>query len=159
MRSDSQVRVDRPLLEERLAALPPGGLALIAGSAGFGKSSAVASWCTRSGEPTRWLRATRDLRDALALAVDEDDGIRLPRLSRAMRRNADADAGVTALLSDLGAPSGGLTLVIDDADVDRVVSGIRTAANTGKIGDGKVWITSVERLVRIRTGEEGRDAI
>ncbi len=50
-------------------------------------------------------------------------------------------------------------LVIDDADVDRAVTAIRTAANTGKIGDGKVWITSVERLVRIRTGEEGRDAI
>jgi nitrogen regulatory protein P-II 1 len=52
-----------------------------------------------------------------------------------------------------------LELVIDDADVDKAVSAIRTAANTGKIGDGKVWITSVERLIRIRTGEEGRDAI
>ena len=50
-------------------------------------------------------------------------------------------------------------LVVDDADVDKAVSAIRAAANTGKIGDGKVWITSVERLVRIRTGEEGRDAI
>jgi nitrogen regulatory protein P-II 1 len=50
-------------------------------------------------------------------------------------------------------------LVVDDADVDKAVSAIRTAANTGKIGDGKVWITSVEKLVRIRTGEEGRDAI
>ena len=50
-------------------------------------------------------------------------------------------------------------IVADDADVDRVVAAIRTAANTGKIGDGKVWITSVERLVRIRTGEEGSDAI
>ena len=50
-------------------------------------------------------------------------------------------------------------LVVDDADVDKAISAIRSAANTGKIGDGKVWITSVERLVRIRTGEEGRDAI
>ena len=50
-------------------------------------------------------------------------------------------------------------LVVDDGDVDKAISTIRTAANTGKIGDGKVWITSVERLVRIRTGEEGRDAI
>jgi nitrogen regulatory protein P-II 1 len=50
-------------------------------------------------------------------------------------------------------------LVVDDGDVDKAISAIRTAANTGKIGDGKVWITSVERLVRIRTGEEGRDAI
>lgn len=52
-----------------------------------------------------------------------------------------------------------LELVIEDNDVDSVISAIRTAANTGKIGDGKVWITSVERLIRIRTGEEGRDAI
>ena len=50
-------------------------------------------------------------------------------------------------------------LVVDDGDVDKAISAIRNAANTGKIGDGKVWITSVERLVRIRTGEEGRDAI
>ncbi len=50
-------------------------------------------------------------------------------------------------------------LVVDDADVDKAISAIRSAANTGKIGDGKVWITSVEKLVRIRTGEEGRDAI
>ena len=52
-----------------------------------------------------------------------------------------------------------LELVIEDNDVDNVISAIRTAANTGKIGDGKVWITSVERPIRIRTGEEGRDAI
>ena len=52
-----------------------------------------------------------------------------------------------------------LELGIEDNDVDNVISAIRTAANTGKIGDGKVWITSVERLIRIRTGEEGRDAI
>ena len=52
-----------------------------------------------------------------------------------------------------------LELVIEDNDVDNVITAIRTAANTGKIGDGKVWITSVERLIRIRTGEEGSDAI
>ncbi|MBM3729495.1 MAG: P-II family nitrogen regulator [Actinobacteria bacterium] len=52
-----------------------------------------------------------------------------------------------------------IELVVDDTDVDKVVSAIRTTANTEKIGDGKIWITSIERLVRIRTGEEGRDAI
>ena len=50
-------------------------------------------------------------------------------------------------------------IVVDDADVNRVIEAVRTAANTGKIGDGKVWITNVDRLVRIRTGEEGSDAI
>ena len=50
-------------------------------------------------------------------------------------------------------------LVVDDSQVDSVVDTIRTAAATGKIGDGKIWITQVERLIRIRTGEEGKDAI
>ena len=50
-------------------------------------------------------------------------------------------------------------LVVDDADADRVVELIATAAQTGKIGDGKIWVTPVSRLVRIRTGEEGTDAV
>ena len=52
-----------------------------------------------------------------------------------------------------------LELVVDDAIVDTVIEALTTAANTGKIGDGKVWVSTVERLVRIRTGEEGADAI
>jgi nitrogen regulatory protein PII len=50
-------------------------------------------------------------------------------------------------------------LVVDDGQVDTAVDTIKTAASTGKIGDGKIWVTTVERLVRIRTGEEGADAI
>lgn len=52
-----------------------------------------------------------------------------------------------------------MELVVDDAQVDSVVDAIRAAAATGKIGDGKIWITEVTRLIRIRTGEEGTDAI
>jgi nitrogen regulatory protein P-II 1 len=52
-----------------------------------------------------------------------------------------------------------LQLVVDDGAVDAVVDAIRTAAATGQIGDGKIWVTPVERLVRIRTGEEGPAAI
>jgi len=52
-----------------------------------------------------------------------------------------------------------MELVVDDAQVDAVVDAIRAAANTGKIGDGKVWVTDISRLVRIRTGEEGTNAI
>ena len=52
-----------------------------------------------------------------------------------------------------------ITVVVDDGTVDAVVDAIAAAANTGKIGDGKIWVTSVDRLVRIRTGEEGADAI
>lgn len=50
-------------------------------------------------------------------------------------------------------------IVIDDSLTDQVVDVITKAAATGKIGDGKIWITDVSRLIRIRTGEEGSDAI
>lgn len=52
-----------------------------------------------------------------------------------------------------------IELVVDDAQVDSVVDTIKSAAATGKIGDGKIWITDISRLIRIRTGEEGSDAI
>ena len=52
-----------------------------------------------------------------------------------------------------------LTVVVDDGTVDAVVEAIAGSASTGKIGDGKIWVTSVDRLVRIRTGEEGADAL
>lgn len=49
--------------------------------------------------------------------------------------------------------------IIDDGDVTEVVEAIVTAARTDRIGDGKVWVTPVEDLVRIRTGETGADAV
>jgi len=49
--------------------------------------------------------------------------------------------------------------VVDDGDAERVAEVIVEAARTGKIGDGKVWITDVGTLVRIRTGERGPDAL
>ena len=50
-------------------------------------------------------------------------------------------------------------LLVDDADVERVLEAVIAAARTGKIGDGKVWVTAVEQVVRIRTGERGAEAI
>jgi nitrogen regulatory protein P-II 1 len=50
-------------------------------------------------------------------------------------------------------------VVVDDADAERVVNAIVQAARTDKIGDGKVWVTPVESIVRIRTGEMGHDAL
>ena len=52
-----------------------------------------------------------------------------------------------------------IDVVVDDAVVDTVVDAIVGAARTDKIGDGKVWVTDVGRLIRIRTGEEGTDAV
>ena len=52
-----------------------------------------------------------------------------------------------------------LSLVVDDDVADRAVDAIVSSASTGKIGDGKIWVTEVDRIVRIRTGEEGVAAI
>ncbi len=52
-----------------------------------------------------------------------------------------------------------IELIIDAPLVDKAVEAIRKAANTGKIGDGKIFVLPVENVVRIRTGEQGKDAI
>jgi nitrogen regulatory protein P-II 1 len=52
-----------------------------------------------------------------------------------------------------------IEVLIDSADVDKVIDIISTSARTGKIGDGKIWATPVDRLMRIRTGELGDDAL
>jgi nitrogen regulatory protein P-II 1 len=50
-------------------------------------------------------------------------------------------------------------VLVDDDDADDVVDVIIKSAATGKIGDGKVWVTPIETVVRVRTGERGRDAL
>jgi nitrogen regulatory protein P-II 1 len=50
-------------------------------------------------------------------------------------------------------------VIVGDGDVEKLVSAIVEAARTGKIGDGKVWVSNVETLVRVRTGERDADAI
>ena len=50
-------------------------------------------------------------------------------------------------------------VIIADGDVDRAIEAIIKAARTGKIGDGKIFVTSVDQVVRIRTGESGEQAI
>ena len=52
-----------------------------------------------------------------------------------------------------------LEVVTDEVDVDKVVDAIVATAKTGKIGDGKVWVTPVEDVIRVRTGERGIDAL
>jgi nitrogen regulatory protein P-II 1 len=52
-----------------------------------------------------------------------------------------------------------LEVIVDENDVKRIVDVIVKTASTGSIGDGKVWTTPVDSIVRVRTGEEGADAI
>jgi len=52
-----------------------------------------------------------------------------------------------------------LDVAVDDGIVDQVIESIRNAANTGKIGDGKIFVYPVEQVIRIRTGESGPEAL
>lgn len=52
-----------------------------------------------------------------------------------------------------------IEVVVEDAVADAVVEAIVASAQTGRIGDGKVWVTTVESIVRVRTGERGSDAL
>ena len=61
---------------------------------------------------------------------------------------------VREALSEIGVQG-----ITDDALLDQVIEAISSSANTGKIGDGKIFVTSIEQAVRIRTGESGSDAL
>ena len=56
-------------------------------------------------------------------------------------------------------PKSRVELVVDDHNVESIIDVIQKSAATGKIGDGKIWVTNVEQIIRIRTGEHGADAI
>lgn len=56
-------------------------------------------------------------------------------------------------------PKAKFEVIAEDADVASIVDAIVTAAKTGKIGDGKIWISEVEAVIRIRTGEQDSDAV
>jgi nitrogen regulatory protein PII len=52
-----------------------------------------------------------------------------------------------------------IEVAIDDSNLDSVIEALTNAANTGKVGDGKIFITNLEDVIRIRTGETGVDAV
>ena len=56
-------------------------------------------------------------------------------------------------------PKAKLEIAVEDSQVDAVIEAIQRGARTGRIGDGKIFVTTVEEAIRIRTGERGEDAI
>jgi len=52
-----------------------------------------------------------------------------------------------------------IEIVIEDSLAERTIEAIQQAAHTGRIGDGKIFVTDIEEAIRIRTGEKGRDAV
>ena len=81
-----------------------------------------------------------------------------------MIRPAAQPSPTTLAVVDMGSNSfrlevGRVEVLVDDDDVTGVVDAIVKAARTGKIGDGKLWVTEAQQVIRIRTGESGHDAI
>jgi nitrogen regulatory protein P-II 1 len=97
------------------------------------------------------VRSGLELVDVAGMTVGEVSGYGRQRGHTEFYRGADYHVDFV--------PKVRVELVVDDAAVDRVVDALMKAARTGKIGDGKVWVTPVETVVRVRTGERGADAL
>jgi len=104
-------------------------------------------------KPHKW----EDVREALASAgvagmtVTEASGYGQQKGHTEVYRGAEYDVSLV--------PKIRLEIVVDDAEAEQVVEVITRAAQTGKIGDGKVWVVPVESLVRVRTGETDEAAL
>lgn len=98
-----------------------------------------------------------DIKDALqahgvtGMTVSEASGFGRQRGHTEVYRGAEYTVDLV--------PKVRLEVLADDADAQAIVDVIVNSASTGSIGDGKVWITPVENIVRVRTGERGSDAI
>ena len=97
------------------------------------------------------VRSGLELVDVAGMTVGEVSGYGRQRGHTEFYRGADYHVDFV--------PKVRVELVVDDAAVDRVVDALLKAARTGKIGDGKVWVSPVDTVVRVRTGERGSDAL
>jgi len=104
-------------------------------------------------KPHKW----DDVREALetfgvtGMTVTEASGYGRQKGHPEVYRGAEYDVSLV--------PKIRIELVVDDADADDVVGVVAKAAQTGKIGDGKVWVQPVDSVVRVRTGEQGTAAL
>lgn len=97
------------------------------------------------------VRAALERLGAAGMTVSEVSGYGRQRGHTEVYRGADYQVDFV--------PKVRVEVIVDDGMVDRVVDAVLVAARTGKIGDGKVWVTAVETVVRVRTGERGADAL
>jgi nitrogen regulatory protein P-II 1 len=97
------------------------------------------------------IRAGLDRIDITGMTVSEVSGYGRQRGHTEVYRGEDYHVELV--------PKVRIELVVDDDDVDKVIDTVRQSAHTGKVGDGKVWVTPVATVVRVRTGERGADAL
>jgi nitrogen regulatory protein P-II 1 len=97
------------------------------------------------------VRAAFERMDVAGMTVSEASGYGRQRGHTEVYRGADYQVDFV--------PKVRIEVLVDDSAVDKVVDVIVQAARTGKIGDGKVWVSPVDTVVRVRTGERGSDAL
>jgi nitrogen regulatory protein P-II 1 len=103
--------------------------------------------------PHRWENV-REALEALGVA-----GMTLSEVSGYGRQKGHTEVYRGAEYDVLLVPKVRIEVVAQEADVDQLIEAIRTSAATGKIGDGKIWVSPIESVQRVRTGETGAAAI
>ena len=104
-------------------------------------------------KPHKWedVRAALETIGVTGMTVREVSGYGRQKGHTEVYRGAEYDIALV--------PKIRIEIVLDDADVDGVVSAIVSAAQTGRIGDGKVWVSPLESVVRVRTGDRDESAL
>ncbi len=104
-------------------------------------------------KPHKWedVRGALEIEGVTGMTVSEVSGYGRQKGHTEVYRGAEYDIALV--------PKIRIEIVVDDADADQVVQTIVNTAQTGRIGDGKVWVTSVETVVRVRTGDRNEAAI
>lgn len=104
-------------------------------------------------KPHKWedVRVALETFGVTGMTVSEVSGYGRQKGHTEVYRGAEYDIALV--------PKVRLEIVVDDMDVDGVVGVVTTAAATGSIGDGKVWVTPVETVIRVRTGDRDEAAV
>ena len=84
---------------------------------------------------------------------------RIEAIIRPFKLDEVKDALAAAAISGMTVTEVKIDIVVPDSQVESVIDAIRKSAETGRIGDGKIFVSSIDEAVRIRTGERGEDAI
>src|SRR5687767_6864532 len=104
-------------------------------------------------KPHKWedVRVALEAVGVTGMTVSEVSGYGRQKGHTEVYRGAEYDIALV--------PKIRLEIVVSDDDVEAIMSAIQTAASTGRIGDGKVWVTPVETVVRVRTGDQDDAAL
>ena len=104
-------------------------------------------------KPHKWedVRSALEMAGITGMTVSEVNGYGRQKGHTEVYRGAEYSVDFV--------PKVRVEVVADDTLADKVVDAIVEAARTGKIGDGKVWVTPVDSVIRVRTGERGSDAV